>query len=388
MVHELAIILSLPILSFAQTSTKERIASYSRSAQEHLAANRPDLAAPELRAIIALDPANADARANLGVITFFQGDYAKAAPELHEALKLRPALWKVRALLGMCEKRLGLNDSARRHLEKAFPQLTEEKLRIQVGLELIEICHESGDLDTASVTVAVLRKLKPEDPDILYTAQRIHSILADEAMLALAMVAPRSGRMNQLIGDQQARSGNMRGAAARYREALNTAPRLPGIRFQLGESLLASGLVEDAEREYHAALLENPQDVKAECRLGEIALGRLDLEAALKHYSRAVQLQPGHAGANLGYAKALTAKNGDLKQAEAALLRAVRAEPFNAAVRYHLAAIYRRQGRAADAQRETSEFTRLKKMKEQLKQVYRDMNLRVKDDPEERESPR
>jgi len=49
------------------------IRSHKRQAAEYLKENRPDLAAPELKAIVALDPGNVDALGNLGVLLFFQG---------------------------------------------------------------------------------------------------------------------------------------------------------------------------------------------------------------------------------------------------------------------------------------------------------------------------
>jgi hypothetical protein len=54
--------------------------------------------------------------------------------------------------------------------------------------------------------VGILRRLRPTDPDILYTAQRIYSDLADEAMVSIAMTAPQSARTHQLMAHQLARS--------------------------------------------------------------------------------------------------------------------------------------------------------------------------------------
>src|SRR5437763_13941630 len=90
-------------------------------------------------AALHLDPKNVDARTNLGVIEFMQGHYDEAAEDLRKSLKLRPSVWKVQALLGMCEKRLGHQSSARIWLERSFPHLQELKLRIQVGMDLVEL---------------------------------------------------------------------------------------------------------------------------------------------------------------------------------------------------------------------------------------------------------
>jgi len=189
---------------------------------------------------VELDPDNIDARGNLGVLLYFQGDYTKAAPELRAALKLRPGLWKIQALLGMCEKRLGQVASAQVDLERSFPQLQEEKLRVEAGMELIEIDYTSGDLDKAAGVVSVLRQLKPGGRQHLYAAHRIYADLADETMLSVAMIAPNSGRMHQLMAHEMARQGNTEAAIAHDREAIKIEPKLPGIHYELAEMLRTS----------------------------------------------------------------------------------------------------------------------------------------------------
>jgi Flp pilus assembly protein TadD len=98
-----------------------------------------------------LIPRNVDALGNLGVLLFFQGAYADAVPQLRAALKLQPTLWKIQALLGIAEKRTGDITAARSDLEKAFPKLSEEKIRTETGTELIEIYSAAGDLGKATL---------------------------------------------------------------------------------------------------------------------------------------------------------------------------------------------------------------------------------------------
>src|SRR5882724_9076953 len=150
----LLLLLSSPhCFSQSAASRQQQIASHARQAHEFLKENRPDLAIPEYRAIVALDPKKTDALGNLGVLLFFQGDYTDAIPQLQAALKLGPALWKIQALLGMAERRRGDGKSALADLEKAFPNLREEKIQIDAGMEVIEIYSGAGDLDKAAATV-------------------------------------------------------------------------------------------------------------------------------------------------------------------------------------------------------------------------------------------
>ena len=59
---------SLRGVSQSTASRSHEVASHARQAKEFLKEQRPDLAIPEFRAIVALDPNNVDARGNLGVL--------------------------------------------------------------------------------------------------------------------------------------------------------------------------------------------------------------------------------------------------------------------------------------------------------------------------------
>src|SRR5487761_1265052 len=218
----LLVLLLTAIPAFCQASPGDRqeIKSHTRLAQQYLSEGKPDLAVPEFKAIVALDPKNVDARGNLGVLLFFRGDYAGAVPQLRAALKLQPGLWKIQALLGLAEERIGKQSEGRKDLEAAFPRLEEEKIKMQVGRALIESYSSAGDLDKAAATVSAMLKLEPTDAGLLYTAYRLHSDLADQAMLTLAMVAPNSAQMHQVMAHELARHDEKAAAIANYRQAL------------------------------------------------------------------------------------------------------------------------------------------------------------------------
>ena len=223
----------------------------------------------------------------------------------------------------------------------------------------------------------MLKQLAPENTDILYTAHRIYSDLAGESMLSVAMLAPKSARMHQMMAQEMARQGNTEGAIAHYREAVKLDPQLPGLRFELAEALNLSSSAADqeqVEKEYQAALSANPFDEKAECRLGEIALRASDLDRAAAHYKRALELQPNDADALVGMGRTLTQMHRPA-DAEPYLKRAAQVEPFTAVTHYRLSQVYRAAGRTAEAQKELTEFQRLKELKERLKQVYEEMRL-------------
>jgi tetratricopeptide (TPR) repeat protein len=368
---------SLQCVTQSTASRQQEVASHARQAQEFLKEQRPNLAIPEFRAMVALDPNNVDARGNLGVLLFFQGDYPAAIPQLRAALKLRPTLWRIEALLGMAERRTGSGKSALADLERAFPRLQEEKIQIETGMELIEIHTAAGDLDKAAATVSALRSLYPTSVEVLYASYRIHSDIVGEDMLSLSLVAPTSARMHQVMAHELEKHGDDEAAIRNYREALNLDPKLPGLHFELAEILNASSVEADqqeAEGEYKAALSVNQFDERAEFRLGDISSRRGDVQEAYAHYSRAVQLQPTDAEANIGLAKVLILMNQPEK-AEPLLQRALQLDPTSAAAHFRLATLYRQAGRTADAKRELEEYQKYKKMKEDLRDIYHNMGV-------------
>jgi Tfp pilus assembly protein PilF len=373
------LVLGLGMLTALPQSSPERqqqIESHSRKAAGYLKENRSDLAVSEFKAILAIDPKNVDAHGNLGAVLFFQGAYADAIPQLRAAVKLRPTLWKTQALLGIGEKRTGDIEAARRDLERAFPNLTEERVRIETGIALIDLYTGTGDLDKAGATVGVLRKLEPTDGAILYSAYRIYSDLADESLLSLSVVDPKSARMHQAMAHELAKRGNTAEAIANYRDALKLDPKLPGLHFELAEMLHVLGTPEgrqEAESEYRAALEANPRDEQAERRLGDIAFRANDLKLASDHYTRAVELQPGDPDANIGLAKVMMSLDQPQK-AEALLHHALELDPTSVVAHFRLSTIYRQSGRATEAKHEIEEYQKYNKMKEKLREVYHDLH--------------
>ena len=366
----------LPGSSQSQPDRQQQIESHARKAAEFLKQNRPDLAVPEFKAILALDPSNVDAHGNLGAVLFFQGAYADAIPQLRAAVKSRPTLWKTRALLGIGEKRTGDIEAARRDLEKAFPNLQEEKIRTDTGMELIELYSAQGELDKAAATIATLRRLSPTNPAILYSAYRLYTDLADDSLLTLSVVDPKSARMHQALAHELAKRGSTAEAIDNYRAALKLDPQLPGLHFELAEMLSTLGTVEggkEAETEYKAAIESNPLDEQSECRLGDIAFRANDLKTASERYSRALELQSNDPEANIGLAKVLMSLDQPQK-AEALLKHALQLDPTSAVAHFRLSTIYRTSGRTAEAKQELEEYQKYHKMKEQLRELYHDLH--------------
>jgi len=372
-----------PALCFAQAANdkQSQIEEHSRKAQEYLREKQPALAIPELQALVALDPESVEAQGDLGVLLYFQGKPAEAIPHLRAAFERQPSLVKIQGVLGLAELSALDFEQGRKDLEAAFPLLAEPKFKVRVGLELVGLYTQNGDLYEAARIVVQLQKAAPDNPEVLYAAYRTYSGLAGESMLALSLAAPDSAQMHQLLAHEDTRQGNTTGAIAQYRKAIAIDPHLPGIHFELAELLQTSAdetVKKDAEQEYHAALLENPQNEKSILRLAEIDARKGNTEQSYKEYTKAVELQPADADAKLGLAKTLIEMNQSDK-ALPLLEDAVKLEPTNATAHYRLATLYRKIGRVDDAKREMDLYKKFKEMKEKLQALYKELQVQPKE---------
>ena len=350
---------------------------HERKAHELLSQKNPELAAKEFAAILAIDPHNLDAQANLGVLLFFQGKYAEAIPQLKAAVQVKADLWKIRSLLGMAERRTGDDKDGRGDLEAAYPHLEEEKLQIEVGRELIESYASTDDLDKASQVIGVLLKLEPTNAELLYISYRIHSDMAMAAMLELGVVAPDSAQTHQAMAHEMQRDRDLTGTIANLRKALALDPALPGIHFELAEALHASDdpqIRAEAEQQYRLAVEANPSDPKAAARLGDIEVEKGDPDAAATHYRKALQLQSGFEEAAIGLANVYSEK-GDQAEAISLLKEVEVADPTNALAHFRLSTIYRKLNRPADVAREVDLYRKYKDEREKLRKIYEDMRL-------------
>src|SRR4051794_9616296 len=243
----LCALLLLPLTgvsSAGQARSSQTTPSKAQQAREHILASqhylqqqRPDLAIPELQKAVALEPNDVDARGNLGVLLFFRGEYAGAISELRAALKLKPELWKLQGLLGLAEERTGEIEVGNSDLEAAFPHLTEQKFKSDVGNALVTSYTSTGDTEKAAAIVSQLLADQPTNTELLYTSYRLYSDLTDKALVTMALTDPEGARMHEMMGRELARHGDEAQAIVNLREALKINPHLPAAHFELGELL-------------------------------------------------------------------------------------------------------------------------------------------------------
>jgi len=357
-------------------NVQPRVAVLEQQVQIFLQQNKPQQAIPVLREIASLDPKNINAQANLGVLLFFQGNYAEAIPPMRVALQLQSDLWRVEALLGIAEKRIGDLKSAQCDLERALPNLDDLKIHVLAGLELVELDSASGQMGKALSEVVKLEELAPENPQILFTAFQIARQMMDQNLLSMMIAAPDSAEMHMLMAGELRRQGDHPNSIAQYREAIRINPALPGAHFELAEQLRTStdpGLSAQAEDEFRAAIKVNQHDALAWRQLGGIMTAKGDFQAAEEDFQKALSLQPKDSEAETGLAIVWISTN---RTAEAIVLleSAIKDDPSNVVAHYRLSGLYRRAGRAEDAKREMDAFQHYTDVREKLGKVFRQLS--------------
>ena len=137
---------------------------------------------------------------------------------------------------------------------------------------------------------------------------------------------------------------------------LQQNPQLPGTHFLLGRLILSKPdagptAAQDAKKEFEAELAIDPTNAGAEYVLGEIARQENQWPDAIKHFSRATELDASFGEAFLGLGTALLSAKR-FSEAIPPLETAVKLEPRNPGAHYSLATALSRAGRKEEADRE------------------------------------
>ena len=338
------LIVLLPwLILMAQTTqdVQDKVRALEQQAQKHLQEQEPQLAIPVLRA----------------------------------ALRLQPGQWRIEGLLGIAQKRNGdPKEEAQIHLERAFSNLDEKNIQIEVGLQLIEVHAASGQLAKALAVAAKLEELAPQDPRVLFVTHQVSRQRMYQSLVSMMIVAPDSAEMHMIMAGEHARQWDQAKAIAQYREAIRLNPMLPGAHLELAEQLRTSSdpaLNAQAEDEFKTAIQMNPYDEMSWRQLGAMMAARSDFKTAEEYYRKALALRPTDSEAKTGLAIVLTSMD-QRDEAIPLLESAVKDDPSNVAAHFRLSGLYRRAGRAADAQRELDAFHHYQEVKNKLGKVFKE----------------
>ena len=311
---------------------------------------RFDVAIAEFKKVTELEPNLPDGFLNLGQAYMESQDYGAAIPQLKRAVQLAPDLAAAHQLLGYALLSQGFNAEAIPHLEK---------VQEQTALGIAQI--GAGRLPQAVENLQAALAKHPYDPDLLYYLGRASGLLSKQSIDTLLAAYPDSARAHQAMAENYFVLRQMPQAEKEFREALRLRPDTPELHLELGLVYSGSSQWAKAEEEFRAQTRLEPGNAEAAYRLGSALLQQGKAREARTELERSNRLQPDMPETlySLGKAAALASNSAAAEKAWTRLLAIEKQSPLAAQTHFALAGLYRKQGRSADAERETREFQKL-----------------------------
>jgi tetratricopeptide (TPR) repeat protein len=185
-----------------------------------------DNAVPEFQNAIRLQPDLADAHYTLGVLFWQRGEFDKAIAELQAAIQIQPTYAEAHYTLGTIFKQQGKLPEAAAALRDA--------IRLQ------------PDFAGAHTTLAAVLRQSGDTQGAAEEAKAGAKIAASTNNLQAATFSTNSGK--RLLG-----AGDVDGAVAQFRAAINAEPNYAAAHYHLAMALRQQGHKDEAKKEFQRA---------------------------------------------------------------------------------------------------------------------------------------
>lgn len=241
-------------------------------------------------------------------------------------------------------------------LKRAIRQASDKDLKKRIGLDGVRCAMTHKTFYDALEFLQVLDSEFPRDPEVLYASTHAYSDLSLHTSQELAREAPFSYQVHELNAEALELQQKWDEAIAEYRKIMEINPFLIGIHARIGRALLSKAQpskeeVAQAKKEFEEELEVDPKNASAEYVLGELARDDNDLSAAIRHFSRATQIDADFGEAWLGLGTALVSSKR-FPEAIPPLETYEKLAPDSPTGHFQLALAYAGVGRKEDANRE------------------------------------
>jgi tetratricopeptide (TPR) repeat protein len=203
---------------------------------------------------------------------------------------------------------------------------------------LAEFINEGNDSPSIIEAMGLATLRVPLLPDELPEAQREPVLLA--------------GRASYYLGSRL-----IEPAQRSYEELIERFPDTPNVHFAYGIFFLNVDR-DRAIEQFELELRRWPASIAAHLQLAFEYTQRSEWAKVRQHAEQAIAIAPERAPAHLALGQALL-ELGEVEKSVSELEAAARLSPESPVVHFTLARAYQRAGRAADAERERAEFTKL-----------------------------
>jgi tetratricopeptide (TPR) repeat protein len=303
-----------------------------------------------------------DSARQQGMEAFKDGRYSVASVKFREALRLSSDR-TTKIFAALTQAALGNCNTALPELT-ARPEPEDQVLYRMASLAAVKCYSTKHDEAGAFSLLQRLRQRFPDDPDVLYTAAKLHMKAFNDATFAMFQGAPSSYRVHELSAEIFEVQNRYEQAVAEYRKAIALKPNAPDIHYRLGRALLLQShdpaSLDLAAEEFRSELKVSPEDGACEFQLGQIAQVQGKSSDAKLHFERAVALSPTFVAGLIALGK-VKSEEKDYGKAVELLSRATQIQPENETAHYALITAYRNAGQMDKAKAEKAILDRLQK---------------------------
>lgn len=329
-------------------------------AQARAARQRGDTATAieKYKAMIKLAPHLAAAYNNLGMLYFDAHDYTRAAEVLQRGLELDPNMPSTSAMLGMSYFQLGNNDKAEPLLETALRANPKDD---QVEMVLVRILINEKKLQAAATHLNDFLARNPKSQEAWYLLGKSYLQLSEDALTKINEIDPDSVVAHEIAGEIDQSMHNYDLALVEFKKAVDKAPQMPGTHMHMGDAFWNMGKWQSAQAEFRAELANDPNNCIARWKLANAILEANDSnDEAYSELNKVIERCPTLMQARVDRARALV-RLGKHAEALPDLLMAENDSPREPTIHFLLAAVYRAQGKSAEAQTEMQTYGRLQR---------------------------
>ncbi|MEK6803825.1 MAG: tetratricopeptide repeat protein [Nitrospirota bacterium] len=317
-----------------------------------LAQGRVDSAQEELREAIRLQPDNEAGHLALAKLYLAQQKPAEAEKEAWQALRLNPSSLEAAVVYGDTLV-LGKNWTK---AEEVYGAIVRQLPGHPVGyVKMAALRKVQGQSAEAAKLFSQALSRAPDDLAILqdYLVSLVESRQAQQADRVLGEYLAKGSRdpnLWRLAGRLYVSQRKTDQAEKAFRKAIELAPDLALVHYELGQLYLLERKLPAAESAFQTALKKEETNSEVHTALGLVLASQGRVDAANVHYRRAVQLDRRNAVAANNLAASLTEQQ-EFDDALGLALAAHDQAPANPAIKDTLGWIYYKKNRFADAHR-------------------------------------
>ncbi|MDE3179582.1 MAG: tetratricopeptide repeat protein [Acidobacteriota bacterium] len=339
--------------SLKATTNPEDAQKLFINCQQALERNDLGASASCFREVLAIDPQNPGALANLGVVAMRRKRWTEALGYLTQAEKLAPEVSGIRLNIGLAY----YQQAKYKQAIPAFESVLKESNRPSQPRYLLGLCYfYTGRYGDA------LRELEPlwpqESKNLSYlyvlsvsAGQTGDHGLENQAAARMLQVGADSPEMQLLVGKAQLVREHNDAALRSLKSAASADPTLPYVHFYLGIAYRRTNDFQQAKTEFLKELAIDPSGAYTYDELGSVCAALQENSEAEGYYRKALSINPDLASSEFGLAKVLMMRK-EYSEALSALARAGRLDPASASVHYLRGRVMLAQGRKAEAQSE------------------------------------